>query len=285
MKTQPLTSIIVVNYNGGSDLHDCLESVVQRTKCSYELIVVDNASTDGSLDGIQDKFHDMQVVRNKENQGYSAAVNRGLERVSGEYVAVLNMDVIVEEGWLESMVRFLEENPHAGAVNPLLLIHQDSEEINALGQIIQWSGLGFNRKLRWPRGMADKVPTRISGLQGAVFVIRGGEKLFYGGAAESMALLAGLGVPWPSALSWAIGLLELLCGLALLLGVLTSYAAMSLALEMAAAALLVHLPRGFFVEDGGFEYALVLAASCFALALAGGGPPGMQQGGAGTRGS
>jgi GT2 family glycosyltransferase len=172
MQAQPLTSIVVVNYNGGSDLYDCLQSVVQCTQYPYELIVVDNASTDGSMGGVRNKFPDALVIFSEENEGYSAAVNRGLEEASGEYVAVLNMDVIVEEGWLESMVRFLEENPHAGAVNPLLLIYQDSEKINALGQIIQWSGLGFNRKLRWPRDMADPIPTRISGLQGAVFVIR-----------------------------------------------------------------------------------------------------------------
>lgn len=185
MKTQPLTSIVVVNYNGGSDLYDCLESVVQRTKCPYELIVVDNASTDGSVDGIRDEFPDVLVVCNEENEGYSAAVNKGLERASGEYVAVLNMDIIVEERWLEPMICFLEENPYAGAVNPLLLIHQHSEEINALGQIIQWSGLGFNRKLRWPRGMADKVPTRVSGLQGAVFVIKADLFRLIGGMNEA----------------------------------------------------------------------------------------------------
>jgi GT2 family glycosyltransferase len=171
-KAKPLTSIIVVNYNGGTELNDCLRSVVQCTQYPYELIVVDNASTDGSLDRIRDEFPSVLVICNRENEGYSGAVNRGLGEASGKYIAVLNMDIIVEERWLEPMVRFLEENPHAGAVNPLLLIHQDSGKINALGQIIQWSGLGFNRKLRWPRNMADEAPTRISGLQGAVFVVR-----------------------------------------------------------------------------------------------------------------
>jgi GT2 family glycosyltransferase len=185
MNPQTLTSIIVVNYNGGSDLRACLESIVRHTRCPYELILVDNASTDGSIEGIQDAFPNTLVIRNRENQGYSAGINRGLARTSGEYVGVLNMDVIVEEGWLEPMVNLLKENPHIGAVNPLLLMHGNAEKINSLGQIIQWSGLGFNRKLEWLCDMADKVPTRVSGLQGAAFVIRADLFRLIGGMNEA----------------------------------------------------------------------------------------------------
>jgi GT2 family glycosyltransferase len=185
MNSQTLVSIIVVNYNGGSDLRDCLESITQHTECMYELILVDNASTDGSMEGIQDAFPGILVIQNAENQGYSAGINRGLERTSGRYVTVLNMDVTVEEGWLAPMVSLLEENPRIGAVNPLLLMYDSPEKINSLGQIIQWSGLGFNRKLEWPRDRADKAPTRVSGLQGAAFVIRADLFRLIGGMNEA----------------------------------------------------------------------------------------------------
>src|SRR5438094_489739 len=78
--------------------------------------------------------------------GGAGGVSLALNAAHGVYVAVLNMDVAVEPGWLKPLVTFLEANPRVGAVNPLILL-KDGERVNALGQDVHVTGLGFNRGL------------------------------------------------------------------------------------------------------------------------------------------
>ena len=110
------------------------------------------------------------------NLGYSCAINLGLETVCGEYVVVLNMDVLVTENWLPPMVNYLQDNPDVGVVTPCILLHNTVDRVNALGQNINVAGLGFNRYLNLPVKVIDREPTPVSGLHGSVFAIR--TKLF-----------------------------------------------------------------------------------------------------------
>jgi GT2 family glycosyltransferase len=99
-------------------------------------------------------------------------VNFALPAATGTYVAVLNMDVVVSPGWLDPLVALCEETPDAGAVCPLILLEADPGRINAAGQNVHPTGLGFNRLLDQPRESAGAEPSRISGLHGAAFLIR-----------------------------------------------------------------------------------------------------------------
>lgn len=104
---------------------------------------------------------------------------------------------------------------------------------------------------------------------GAVFFVHGFQKLFlmgFGGVADMME---GIGVPAPGLFAVVVTLVELLGGLALILGVFTRLAAVSLAVDMLVATLTVHMPNGFSVQNGGFEFTLVLLAASVALAVAG----------------
>ncbi|EMA37807.1 DoxX family protein [Halococcus hamelinensis] len=109
---------------------------------------------------------------------------------------------------------------------------------------------------------------------GIIFVVSGVGKVFATGpkalGIEGFAgTLAQIGIPFPTLAAWGVGLLELIGGILLLVGLLTRTVAALLAVDMAVATALVHLPNGFVVSDGGYEYTLVLTLSALGLALSG----------------
>jgi len=172
----PLVSVVVVNYNGADALGRCLEALAaDADDGSTEVLVVDNASSDGSYavaETAAARHDSIRLLRSPTNRGYAGAVNLALADARGTYVAVLNMDVVVSRGWLEPLISFLEANPVAGAVCPLILLESDPGRINAAGQNIHVTALGFNRWLAEPRVRAGSEPFRVNGLHGAAFLIR-----------------------------------------------------------------------------------------------------------------
>ncbi len=108
-------SIIIVNWNGQDLLRKCLEHVQQTARnISYEIIVVDNASTDGSQAMVQHEFPDVQLIENSENTGFATANNQGIAISQGRYVLLLNSDAFVNDETLDTMVAFMDEHPEAG---------------------------------------------------------------------------------------------------------------------------------------------------------------------------
>lgn len=173
---RPQVSIVVVNYNGAGALQRCLESLAADTgDVSTEVLVVDNASSDGSAEiaeAAAERNAALRVFRSPTNRGYAGAVNVALAEARGTYVAVLNMDVVVSPGWLRPLVELLDRSPDAGAACPLILLDSDPGRINAAGQNVNVTGLGFNRWLGKPRERAGEESFRVSGLHGAAFVVR-----------------------------------------------------------------------------------------------------------------
>ncbi len=172
---QPRVSVVVVNYNGLAHLAECLTALQQDDASPpFEIIVVDNASTDGSL-GLLAEWATpggIRVVENTVNRGYAGGVNSARRQLRGDFVVALNPDCVVTPGWLSPLVEFLDGRPEAGAANPLILLHADDERINAAGQSAHVTGLGFNRWLWRPRGVAGARPFRVSGLQGGALIVR-----------------------------------------------------------------------------------------------------------------
>jgi GT2 family glycosyltransferase len=171
----PRVSVVVVNYNGGKALGGCLDALVAGSGDGVEVLVVDNASSDGSAkvaESAADRHPAVTVLRSPTNRGYAGAVNVALPEARGDYLAVLNMDVVVESGWLEPLIAFLDSTPAAGAVCPLILLDSDPSRINAAGQNVNVTGLGSNRWLGKPREIAGEEPFRVNGLHGAAFLVR-----------------------------------------------------------------------------------------------------------------
>ena len=108
-------SIIIVTHNSLSPVEECLESIEQHPPAGeYEVVIVDNASTDGSPEMIGRRFPSVRLHANRENIGYSRGVNQGIESSSGRLFLVLNPDIVVREGSIDRLVSFLERTPDAG---------------------------------------------------------------------------------------------------------------------------------------------------------------------------
>jgi GT2 family glycosyltransferase len=164
-------SVILVNYNGMSHLDACISSVLKQSYTNFEVIFVDNNSSDGSLEYARSKFPNLTFVTNHENLGYAGGINSGLTHATGDYIAPLNRDTEVAPNWLGAMVAFLDENPQVGAVTPKILLFNDRTKINALGLNIHISGLGFCRGL----GKEDDnsvAPENVPGVSGCSYLIR-----------------------------------------------------------------------------------------------------------------
>lgn len=113
---RPAVSVVIVNWNTREILRDCLRTVYEQTKnVEFEVIVVDNASTDGSADMIRTGFPQTLLLVNSANRGFAAANNQGMEAAKGRYVLLLNSDTLVLDGAIDKMIRFAEAHPEAAA--------------------------------------------------------------------------------------------------------------------------------------------------------------------------
>jgi GT2 family glycosyltransferase len=119
---RPEVSIVVVSYNTKGLLRRCLETVARSgTSRACEVIVVDNASVDGSPGMLSRDFPDVRLMANGENVGYSRAVNQAIRSASGRYVLILNPDIEVGEGAIDALARHMDENPATGIAGGKLL--------------------------------------------------------------------------------------------------------------------------------------------------------------------
>lgn len=104
IKQKPLISIIIVNFNGKKRLKICFDSLYSQTYKNFEIILVDNGSTDGSVEFIKESYPKVVVVRNKDNLGFSGGNNIGIKKANGEYILFLNNDTWVENDFLDKMM-------------------------------------------------------------------------------------------------------------------------------------------------------------------------------------
>lgn len=118
----PLTSIIILTYNQLDYSKKCLQSICENTRAPYEIIIVDNGSTDGTreyLKNFANSRKNVTLILNDKNLGFATGNNQGIEKARGSYLLLMNNDVVVTEGWLEKMISHLEQSPHIGMVGPM----------------------------------------------------------------------------------------------------------------------------------------------------------------------
>ena len=110
-------SIIIVSWNTRDILCNCLESVYKQTrKVDFEVIVIDNASVDGSVEMVKNKFHSVNLIANSRNRGFAAANNQGIAIAKGRFVLLLNSDTITLDDAISKTVSFADDNPDAAVV-------------------------------------------------------------------------------------------------------------------------------------------------------------------------
>jgi GT2 family glycosyltransferase/tetratricopeptide (TPR) repeat protein len=115
--TFSLTSIVIVTHNQIDATQACLESIRRSTGESYELVVADNASTEGTVAYLKAQ-RDVKLIVNDENRGFPAAANQGMQAAVGRQVLLLNNDTVVTPGWLTRLLRALDSDPRIGLVGP-----------------------------------------------------------------------------------------------------------------------------------------------------------------------
>jgi len=115
-------SIIIVNWNTKTLLYECLKSIYEKVSgFIYEVTVVDNASTDGSIKMVRQNFPQVKLIENKENLGFAKANNQAIKLIKNcTYVLLLNSDVVIKNEIIQKLMEFLEKNPNAGVVGPAL---------------------------------------------------------------------------------------------------------------------------------------------------------------------
>jgi len=153
LKRKPSVSIVIVNYNGVKFIKRCLESVLNDNYTNFEVILIDNASADGSFELVKNLFGlypHLRIIRSNENLGYVGGNNIGFKYSKGKYVIFLNQDVEVNQHWLRELIKVMESDPTIGAAQCKLLRLYDKRRIDSTGQLIDFLGYGH------PRGDENK---------------------------------------------------------------------------------------------------------------------------------
>jgi GT2 family glycosyltransferase len=141
----PFASVVIVTYNNRNDIEECLRSVLDQEYPDFEVIVVDNDSTDDTVKLVREKFPLIKVVENNKNYGAAKGYNIGVNASEGGYVALLNPDTVVERDWLSELVRVMEENKDIGACQSRILLYDKPDTINTEGNEVNYLGFTWCR--------------------------------------------------------------------------------------------------------------------------------------------
>jgi len=144
LNENPLVSIIILNYNAGKLLLNCIESLSKLTYENVELIVVDNVSTDNSQNDCKRKFPQIKLIQNQENFGYCGGNNIGIKEAEGEFIVILNPDTIVESDLINGLLEAYT-NHGDGLYQPKIFSLDDKKILQSTGNMIHIFGFGFAR--------------------------------------------------------------------------------------------------------------------------------------------
>ena len=170
----PLVSIIIVNYNGIKFIKQCLNSVLNSDYPNFEVIFVDNASTDGSFKLVEKSFGldpRLTIIRNDKNLGFTGGNNIGFKHAKGTYIVFLNNDTEVSQNWLKALVDVMNSNLRLGAAQCKLLNLYDKRRIDSAGQFIDFLGYGHPRDDEEDIGQYNHVE-EVFYADGAALIVR-----------------------------------------------------------------------------------------------------------------
>ncbi|MFN7932174.1 MAG: glycosyltransferase family 2 protein [Bryobacteraceae bacterium] len=138
-------TVIIVNLNRLELLRKALASLLLQPHPNTEVIVVDNASTDGSADMVAREFPEARIIRNTTNKGFCEANNQGIAIATGEFIALLNNDAEAEPGWLDALVRAISQSPRTGMAASKVLVWEDPRRLDKVGHLIFFDGQNRGR--------------------------------------------------------------------------------------------------------------------------------------------
>ena len=154
-------SVIIVNWNGLALLDECLRSLESQTFQNFEIILVDNGSTDGSAEWVKGHHPGVRLLELKTNLGFSAGNNAGLGLARGEFIALLNNDTKAEPEWLEALYKCLKADDSIAACDSRILYYDQPRLIWSSGGSYTVSGSVSARLNREPDQMKDQTPVDV----------------------------------------------------------------------------------------------------------------------------
>ncbi len=150
VESNPRVTVIIINYNGRQYLEELLSSLHDQTHTSFEAVLIDNGSTDGSVGFIKEFAAWVRLVPEETNLGFAEAANQGAQLSDAEYLVFLNTDLSLAPDWLERMVEAADRDLQVAAVAPKMLLFRDPIRLNGVGGCM--NALGYT----WDRGMFEK---------------------------------------------------------------------------------------------------------------------------------
>ena len=151
-------AVIIVNYNAGEHLVTCLEALHTLLDLPGEIIVVDNASDDGSYEAAKARFSDVKFIEAGGNTGFAAANNLGIKSTDKAWVSLVNPDAFVAENWLKVLLQAVRENPSVSVFSSELVDARNPMLLDGQGDCYHVSGLMWRRKNGQP---VDSPPSRL----------------------------------------------------------------------------------------------------------------------------
>ncbi len=165
-------TIIIPNYNGCHFMEPCLASLKKQTYKDYQILVVDNASTDGSVEYVKEHYPEIEVIALKKNYGFSKAVNVGIRRSTTPYVILLNNDTTADPYYIEEMVRTIEKSPRIFSVSSKMIQMYHPQLIDSAGDLYTLTGWGVCRGVGRPVSNYTETDEVFSACAGAAIYRR-----------------------------------------------------------------------------------------------------------------
>ncbi|KAB2908274.1 MAG: glycosyltransferase family 2 protein [Ignavibacteriales bacterium] len=145
---EPLIVIVLLNYNGAHDTVECIESLKKISYGNFKILIVDNCSTDNSVEVFREKYPGLDLLVTERNLGYTGGINRGFReagKYAPKYILVINNDTLVEPDFLTHLAEALENDPKAAAVGGLILAEHDRKTIwFGNGKMVKWRSLAVH---------------------------------------------------------------------------------------------------------------------------------------------
>lgn len=138
----PLVSIVIPTYNGKHLLAECLPSILNQKEKSFEIIVVDNGSTDNTQEFLKKRYPQIRLIDLGEKSGFAKPVNTGIKFSRGKYIALVNNDVILDQNWLFELVSRLERKKDIGFC-ACLMLDSEGKKVDSAGDGFSWWGRAY----------------------------------------------------------------------------------------------------------------------------------------------
>jgi GT2 family glycosyltransferase len=133
---KPLVSVVIPTFNRKNDLLECLTALLNSSYGNIEIIVVDNASTDGTNEAVKRMFPKVKLIRNKRNEGVTGGRNRGAIEAEGDYILFLDHDMIVDKQMVGELMKIIEADPKVGMAGPIIYYYDEPSKVWAAGTSI-----------------------------------------------------------------------------------------------------------------------------------------------------